>query len=317
MKYSVAVDVGGHNVRGLLGTSEGELVARLSAATDRQATDAETNLKIVQTTILRLLEEESLSISDLQSLAVGVPGPVDPKTGLLSIAPNIPHWIDLELGKWLHKRFPMPLALDNDVNMAALGEYWKGEAQGCANFFFMGIGTGIGGGVFLDGKLIHGKSFSAGEVGYFALAPGQQHRRIGDLGWFESVASGLAMDQQGTEAASANPESLLNSFGVPPSQVRSKHVFEAAALLDPVACQILDNAFELIAMAVVNITALLDPDAIIFGGGMSSQGERLLGPVKRKAEGYGLPIPPLRLSKLGEDAQLFGALYSALTCKKD
>jgi glucokinase len=122
----------------------------------------------------------------------------------------------------------------------------------------------------------------------------------------------LALDQQAATAAHEHPDSLLARVAENRKRVRSSDVFEAAALGDTVATEILDRAVEFIAMGIVNVTALLDPDAIVFGGGMSSQGPRLLEPLRKKAGDYGLPVPPLRTSSLGEDAQIYGAVYSAL-----
>ena len=121
------------------------------------------------------------------------------------------------------------------------------------------------------------------------LEPDRRESRIGDLGWFESVASGLALDQQAAAASRQHPTSALAKIAKTGRQVRSNDVFEAAEQGDFVATQMLERAFEFIAMAVVNITALLDPDAVVFGGGMSGQGSLLLEPVRKRAEDYGLP----------------------------
>ena len=306
-----ALDVGGHNIRCLLADRKGEPIARRSAATVRDATSPQQNLDAVCNLIADLTAESGHALSELGCVSLGVPGVVDPSVGRVVLVPNVPGWDGLELGRELKQRFGVPVRVDNDVNLAARGEFWKGAAQSCPHFFFMAIGTGIGGGVFVNGEPYSGSHFAAGEIGYFVLAPGQKHRRVGELGWFESVASGWALDQAGSELARWSPSSPLREL-VPSGEVKSHHVFAAAGRGDQQAQALLDEAFEFIALAVVNITALLDPETIVFGGGMSSQGERLLDPVRSLAGDYGIPIPSLRLSRLGEEAPVMGALHAAL-----
>lgn len=316
MSFLAAVDVGGHNIRTVLAEGDGTILAREERTIDRDAKDAGTNVRRIVDAINDLLSSRGLDPADLGRIAIGVPSPVDTETGTLVIAPNVPHWINLPLRAMLQEHFPAEILLDNDVNMAALGEYWKGAGADCRNFFFIALGTGIGGGVFVNGQLYRGRNCGAGEIGYLVLQPNQRHRRVGDQGWFESVASGLAIDTAGSQAARSNPSSPLLKLAGSAEAVKSAHVFDAAREGDPESIAILDEAFEYIAMAVVNVTALLDPDVIIVGGGMSGQGERVLQPLREKSQDYGLPIPPLRLSQLGQDAQLLGALYTAVTGKQ-
>lgn len=311
MSYAIGIDIGGHTIRTALCDREGTILAKRQAATNREATRAEENVFILTSEMRAVLKETGISPSRLSAIAVGVPGLTDSDRGLVVTAPNIPGWCNLPLGEILQTHFSAPLLLDNDANMAALGEYWKGAARGCSHFFFLALGTGIGGGVFVDGRLYRGAHYGAGEVGYLVLHPEQRERRSGDLGWIESIASGLAIEQRGREAAGSNPGSLLNKLsGSDP--VSTALVFEAAHRGDPAAVEICDEVTTYLALAVVNITAVLDPELIIFGGRVSYQGERLLGPVKQKAEGFGLPIPPIRQSLLQDEAQLYGAIFTAL-----
>lgn len=313
MRLVAAVDIGGHNLRGLLADASGRELCRTSAPTVRTASTADENVDAVARLVTALLVEAGQDLSTLDCVSLGVPGVVDARAGRVVLVPNVPHWDGLRLGEALGGRLAgVPVMMDNDVNLAALGEYWRGSGKGCSSLFFMAIGTGIGGGIVIDGKTYPGARFSAAEIGYFVLSPGQRERRFGDFGWFESVASGYALDRAGTELVRSSSTTLLRSMADADLQVKSRHVFEAAAQGDRGAQTLLNEAFEYLAMAVVNITALLDPEVIILGGGMSSQGERLLAPVRDYSQGYGLEIPPLRISTLGEDAQLFGALHAAL-----
>ena len=308
-KYIVGVDVGGHNIRTVISDLEGNILRRTSTRINRDAPDAETNVKLMASEIRSSLEEFGIGEDETAGIGVGVPSPVDPEEGTLLISPNIPYWTGLKLGTALKKYFSVPVEIENDVNIATLGEYWKGSARDCRNFFFIGLGTGIGGGAFINGRLHSGRNFCAAEIGYLVLAPNQRERRVGELGWFESVASGLALDQEGRRTAYMNSTGKLAAIAGTPDQANTMTVFEAAIQGDRDAAAILDQAYEYYAMAVVNITALLDPDAVIFGGGIATQGEILLEPVRRRAAAYGLPVPDLRCAQLGEEAQIYGALY--------
>jgi glucokinase len=308
-KYIVGVDVGGHNIRTVVTDLEGTILTRKNARIDRDADNAETNVALLAGEITSAMKDFGISESSLAGIGVGVPSPVNPESGTLIASPNIPYWTGLKLSDALQKYISVPVEIENDVNIATLGEYWKGSARGCNNFFFIGIGTGIGGGAFINGRVHTGKHFSAGEIGYLVLAPNQKERRVGDLGWFESVASGLALDQDGRRSAFMNSTGKLAEIAGSPDKVNAVTIFEAAAQGDKDASAILEQAFEYYAMAVVNISALLDPDAIIFGGGIASQGEALLAPIRKKAAAYELFAPDLRCAELGEEAQIYGAVY--------
>lgn len=314
MSYVAAIDIGGHNLRGVLADLSGRELVRAAAETNRAAADADENVDVVAGLIRRMMSESGSSLDQLACISLGVPGVVDNRAGRVLLVPNVPHWDGLQLGLALQSRLgPIPVLMDNDVNLAALGEYWRGSGQGCRSLFFMAIGTGIGGGIVIDGKTYTGSRFAAAEIGYFVLSPNQRDRRFGDFGWFESVASGFALDRAGTRLARESGTTLLRTMADESGQVKSKQVFEAAERGDEGARTLLDEAFEYLAMAVVNITALLDPEVVIVGGGMSSQGDRLLAPVRERCQGYGLEVPPLRISSLGEEAQLAGALHAAIS----
>lgn len=312
MKRYIAADVGGHNIRTLLSDENGQILSLRNVRTNREAGSAHENVELLKRTMADLLDESGTDLKDLSSLAVGVPGPIEFESGKVVIAPNVPHWENLPLRTMIEEVFPVPIALDNDVNMAALGEFWNGVARSCPNFFFLALGTGVGGGVFINGQLHRGQRCSAGEIGYMVLHPFQRDRRQGDLGWLESVASGLSLDQAGQKLASRNSASLLNQLVESSELVSSRHVFEAADRGDQECQKILEEVFEYLGIAIFNVVAMLDPDLIVIGGGIGEQGERILTPLRERASGYGLPIPPLRLSELKAEAQLYGAIYSAI-----
>ena len=299
-------------MRAVLCDENGDFVARNSAPIDREAKTAQTNVDIVVSVIESIVEDIHTQPRELGCIVLGVPGTTDPEKGLVMLSPNVPYWANIPLKSMLEERLGVTVALENDVNLAAVGEHWKGSATGCSNFFFLALGTGIGGGVFVDGQLYRGTHFSAGEVGYCILHPEQGSRRLGDLGWLESIASGLGIQRSGRRSVEQYPDSYLGRAAGSGRGVSPEMVFEAADQGDPNAKRIVDEATHYLGLAVVNITALLDPELIVLGGGVSRQGEVILGPVRESARGHGINVPPLRVSKLGDQAQLYGAVYTTL-----
>ncbi|HRR26956.1 MAG TPA: ROK family protein [Acidobacteriota bacterium] len=311
-----ALDIGGHYMRCWVADEQGRVLAQERRETKRDARTAEENLERLIDLIMSAVRKAGRPVEELRSTALGVPGAVDPDEGVIKMIPNIPHWDGLRLRDRLRERLAGVFAMDNDVNLAARGELWKGVAQGQRNFVFLAFGSGIGGGVVINGEVYRGSHNAAGEVGYLVLEPDSLDRFVGDMGWFESVAGGLALDRKAADLASRRPESRLAKM-VRGSVAKAPDLFAAAEAGDDDCRRILDRTFEYIAMAVVNITSLLDPDMIVFGGGISAQGDRLLLPVAERARRYRLPVPPLYVSALGEEAQLWGALDAAFEhCRK-
>jgi glucokinase len=280
MDVVAAVDIGGHNLRGILADLSGQEIVRTSGTTNREALRADENVEAVAALVQRLLAQAGFTSKDLACLSLGVPGVVDIRAGQVLLVPNVPHWNGLHLGAALQSRLGrIPVRMDNDVNLAAFGEYWRGSGKGCSSLFFIAIGTGIGGGIVIDGRIYRGTRFGAGEIGYFVMSRNQRERRFGEFGWFESVASGYALDRAGRELARKSPSTLLRSLARAAGEVRSRHVFEAAAQGDQEAKVLVDEALDYMALAVVNITALLDPEVIVLGGGVSNQGDHILIPI--------------------------------------
>lgn len=313
----IGMDIGGRNIRAALCDESGEILARHSTKTDRQAASAEANVQLIAAEMETILKQSGFSREDVACAAIGVPGMTDTEQGVIKMAPNVPHWYDLPLRDRLQTYMPVPIFLDNDVNMGAVGEYWKGAARNCSSFFFLALGTGIGGGVFVNGKLYRGARYSAAEVGYMALEPSQKGLRVGDLGWLESIASGWGIEQSGRKAAIERPEGAIARLAGGAEQVTSRHVFQAARENDPRAIEILERATDYLALAIVNITAVLDPEMIVMGGGVAQQGTIILDPIREKSQGYGIDIPPIRPGELAEDSQIYGALYAALEYQED
>jgi predicted NBD/HSP70 family sugar kinase len=247
--------------------------------------------------------------SRLRGLAIGVPGPIDPRTGLVSLANNLPGWVNVDLKGELEREFRVPVALENDANMAAVGEHWRGVAQEEANFIFIALGTGIGSGIFVHGKLYRGRTGAAGELYRLHLEWPRWNEDFGENGFFESHASGQGIATLGRR--------LMGCAGAAKNLAEERDayfVFDAFRRGNPQARETLETIFTILATGIANVVAVLDPDMVVLGGGVTKGApEFMLSTVETVARHIQPNLPPVRLSALEDKAQTYGAIFSAMT----
>jgi len=248
----------------------------------------------------------------LRALAIGVPSPVDAERGVVAFAYNLPGWKNIHLGRELEEKLRVPVFLENDANMAAIGEHWRGVAQGVDNFVFIAIGTGTGSGVFVEGKLYRGHTGSAGEVYHMVLDWPRWADNFGDSGHFESYVSGMGIAAEGRKAL---PASAVQAASGLAAERDAFFVFEAFRNGDPNAHAVLEKIFTMLGVGIVNMISVLDPDLIVLGGGIAKGApEFMLSTVNKIVQYiYKENAPPIRFSSLEDKAQTFGAIRSALT----
>ena len=261
--------------------------------------------------ITRIAAVGAQQAAPLRGIAIGVPSPVDADRRAVALAANLPGWKRVRLGHALEKEFCVPVAVENDANMAAIGEHWRGVARAVDNFVFIALGTGIGSGIFVDGKLYRGRSGAAGEVSHMTLEWQRWAEDFGDVGYFESHAAGLGIAREGRErlglAAATWPKTLAEERD-------AYFVFELYRQGNPAARQVLEKAFTMVGVGIANIVAVLDPELIVIGGGVAKGAPRYLLETIKKVVRRILRKPPLiKLSSLKDKAQTYGAIFSALT----
>ena len=247
----------------------------------------------------------------LRALAIGVPSPVDAERGVVAFAYNLPGWKNIHLGRELQQELRVPVFLENDCNMAAVGEHWRGVAQGVDNFIMIAIGTGTGSGIFVDGKLYRGRTGAAGEVYHMNIDWPRWAEDFGDSGHFESYVSGIGIVAEGRKA-------LAPQAGSAPSNLAAERdayfVFEAFRQGDPNARAVLEKIFIMLGVGIANIIAILDPDLIVLGGGIAKGApEFMIATVGKVVQHlYKENAPPIKLTSLDDKAQTLGAIRSAL-----
>ncbi len=244
------------------------------------------------------------------AVAIGVPSAVDPETRVVAFANNLPGWKNIHLERELEKEFRVPVFLENDANMAAIGERWHGVARGVDNFVFIAIGTGIGSGIFTDGKLYRGRAGWAGELFRLNIEWQQWDEGFGDLGYFENYVSGLGIAAEGRRALGSLAQSKATSLT---DERDAYFVFEAFHQGNPKAREVLEKIFTMLGVGVANIVAVLDPELIVLGGGVTKGAPGfLLSVVEKVVRRIHPDPPPIKLSSLEDKAQTYGAIYSAL-----
>jgi glucokinase len=250
---------------------------------------------------------ELLRAHDVRAIGVGFGGPVDWKQGQICCSHQIKGWADFRLGDWLHSLTKKSVAVDNDANVAALGEAQHGAGVGFNPVFFMTLGSGVGGGLVANGNIYHGAKPGEAEIGHVLLD------RNGTI--LESRCSGWAVDKKIRQLKSTVPGSLLCKLAGKSKGSEAKHLGAALAKRDPAAKRILSETAENLAFGLSHVVHLFNPEIIILGGGLSLLGEPLRAAVEKATRRFVmkafLPGPRIVLPKLGEDSVPMGALVLA------
>ena len=293
----VGVDIGGTKT-GLMVTdvASGDDLATDTSETDRDA-GPETMIQETCEAIGRIVERAGRRPEDLRAVGVAVPGHVAIEAGRVITAGNLSGWSDVPLRDILVRKLGVPVWVDQDANAAALGERWRGGAKEMHNFVFLALGTGVGAGLMINGRLRRGFHHAAGEVGNFVMGRRFLGQRRNGHGNLELLVGGPTIRAKAKEATGED----LTAAEVLRRATEDER-------LAPIAAEVIDY----VAMAVISIVALLDPEAIIFGGGTSEAGEDLIDPVRARVERELAARPALMRSVLGADAQVHGAVFGAL-----
>ena len=264
-KYVVGVDLGGTKIYTALVKLDGSIVKEVTVPTEANNGD-----DAVLNKILKTIDEviEGIDINDIQAIGVGSPGPLDVENGLIVYTPNLP-FKNFNIVKPIFDRYGIKTYLDNDANVATLGEYMFGAGKGSKNMVFITVSTGIGGGAIINGSLFRGSTCNALEIGHATVMKGGPRCGCGNTGCSEAVASGTAITKRAKEAVSSKIETSLKNY----EDVTTKEVFIEAKKGDKVAQDILNEALSYLGITVTNVANTFDPDKIVIGGGVSQAGQ--------------------------------------------
>ncbi len=314
-KLFVGVDVGGTKILAALVKANGKIVARRRGSTPRNTTSDEIVSAIVQLIEL-LLADKKLSAKDVKAIGLGVPGVVDADEGRVVLTPNM-NLSEVDLAKQIKAQFRVPVAVGNDVNLGTLGEKWLGAARLADSAVGIFVGTGIGSGIILNGKLLRGSREAAGEIGHITMQFGGPKCGCGARGCLEALASRSAIERDIREAVEAGGKTMLTKLLDGDLKIiRSRMLLQALEQGDALARKVVHRAAEVLGAACLTIRHLVDPEVIVLGGGViEACGDFILPVVEEAVTSDTIPgaRPGGRVvrSLLGDDAVVLGAVAIA------
>lgn len=277
----IGVDLGGTNVRAGLVDEEGRVLAR-----DRRKTlareSAEAPVRQIMDAMTEVVRRVGNGFGGIAGIGIGSPGPLDAREGKILKAGNLPHWDDFPLAGVISERTGVPVFIQNDANVFALGEWWKGAGRGCANFFAMTLGTGIGGGAIVNGSLLTGFNDNAAEVGHTTVDYNGPQCWCGQKGCLEMYASATGIVRMALdEAVNDHWNTPVAAYLENPRELNAYILSEMAVGGDPFARHIFDRAGYILGIGIVNALNLLNFERVAIGGGLSKAGDLILEPARR------------------------------------
>lgn len=302
-------DLGGTNIKAGIIDAEGNIRVRHTTPT-KAAAGIDGILQQFKEISESLMGEICLRREEIKGVGVGIPGFVQMEDGIVVRAVNL-GWENIPIKEKLEQHLGYPVFVINDANAAALGEMWKGAGQNTRDLLCLTLGTGIGAGIIIDGKIHNGSKGLAGEIGHFQIEPHRGRKcNCGKVGCLETESSGSALAFYGEKAVKQGKNTVLAKVMKDQQKLTSKDIANAAAHGDQVAIQIIDRAAYYLGLALANIYLVIEPQRIVIGGGVAAAGEILVKPIIKwfnhfslaDVEGEKLILP----AKLGNNAGIIG-----------
>ena len=306
MRKWVGIDLGGTAIKGAAVLEDGTIVVKGERPTEAER-GADYVLDTMAGLVRDLVQQAGWEFAEVSGVGIGVPAFLDFEAGTVETAVNL-GWKNVPVVAEMQKRLKgKPVAIENDANAAALGEVWAGGGKGFHDALFVTLGTGVGGGVVVHNKIVHGSNGMGGEIGHITIDPNGRLCNCGRPGCLETISSATGIVAEAQERIAAGRSTSL--AGV--EELTTRVIFEHAAQGDEVAKEVVHYATDRLAFALANIGATLNPQVIVVGGGVSAAGEALLKPLQEAYARYALPRvnagTTISLAKLGNDVGVIGA----------
>jgi len=309
----IGIDIGGTTIKIGFFNEDGDIVHKWQIPTNKEAQGAHIVNDIWNSVSTKLSEFQM--DKKIMGIGVGAPGFVDNKRGFIYEAVNI-GWVDIDLAKQFAMHTKVPVFVENDANLAALGENWKGAGNKAENLIAVTLGTGVGGGIIANGSILSGVNGTAGEIGHAVGDPNGYPCNCGRVGCLDTIASGPGLVQQAMDKINANPTSNLATFHSTKGYITAKDIFDLASKDDEICKRIIERTAETLGVALANAATVINPSKILIGGGVSNAGEQLLNIVRNSFEKYSLTRVhqecEIQIAQLGNDAGIIGAAYLIL-----
>lgn len=313
---AIGIDLGGTDIKAGVVDEQGMVIGRWRISTDAAAGPQAVLARMVELARAILASDEVKAHGGrIEGIGVGSPGPLDPDLGIVTRAPNLPGFVNVHVTRYFEERIDLPARLDNDANLCALGEYAFGAGREPVNgkpvriLAAYTLGTGVGGGIVIDGKVLHGASGFAAELGHMTVVPGGWQCGCGNQGCVEAYASATGMVRMARERIANGSPSRLTS--IPIDQLTSRDIAEAASAGDALAREVIWDAAGKLGTAVANVVVTLNPHMVVIGGGAAAMGDLLLVPLRQvvatRAAIIGQVPTVIAPARLGNDAGFIGA----------
>lgn len=310
MSYYLGIDLGGTNIKVGVVAQDGKIITECSAKTLAQRPYQEI-VRDMAGCVRRVLEQAHLTEDEIVSIGIGIPGIADQKDGRVIFCTNL-GWHDIPLRDELQKYIMKPVYIDNDATVAGYAESIVGVSKGCSSSVFLTLGTGVGAGIVIDGRPWSGAHGVGSELGHMTLVVDGVPCTCGNDGCVERYCSATAIIRMARQACLGYPDcDMVKRAGGDAEKINAKTVIDSAKAGDSIARKIFDRYTKYLAITVNNITAFLDPEMIVLGGGVSAAGDFLLEAVREQLPRYlmfkTVPSPELHLAQLGNEAGIIGA----------
>lgn len=310
----VGLDVGGTTMKAAVVDDHGRASPSVSLPTHPER-GQEAGLETMCETIRRAMTAADVSLEDVAAIGVATPGTMDLKSGYILDPPNLKPWHNVPVRDHIAKVFGKPTAFQNDANAAALGEYWVGAGAGVRSLVMFTLGTGVGGGIIWNGEVIEGEHSHGAELGHMKIE--MTNPRLcgcGKRGCLEAYASATAVVKRTEEALSDSKPSVLHPI-LEEKKLTARAIFDAAKAGDALAARIVDETAAILALGAANLMHVINPEMVVFAGGMVEAGDWFLQQIRRHIPNYAFPVPAertqIRFAQLGSDAGFIGAAACA------
>ncbi len=311
-EYYVGLDVGGTSMKAGVVSEDGKPLSNVSLPTEASK-GQEYGLERMCETIELAVSKAKLTMGKIRAIGVATPGTMDIPGGIILDPPNLKPWANVPVRQYIHEKFNLPTAFQNDANAASYGEYWVGAGREYNSMVLFTLGTGVGGGIVIGDRVIEGEHSHGAELGHMKIEMTNPRQcGCGRWGCLEAYASATAVVKRTLEALKKAEESLhLADISQSEQGLTSRDVFEAASNGDTLGDRIVEETAFYLAVGSINMMHSINPNAIVFAGGMIAAGESFLNRIRKHVLGMAFPVPgertTLRYAQLGNDAGFIGA----------
>ncbi len=312
MKYYVGIDLGGTNIVAGVVDEEYNIIAKASTKTNCPRPEKEIADDMAKMA-LKAVENANLTIDQIEWVGIGTPGIANSATGIIEFAGNL-GFNNTPMVKYIRESIDKPVFIENDANAAAYGEYVAGSAKGAKNAVCITLGTGVGAGIIIDGKIYAGSNFAGAEVGHTVIEVGGAQCSCGRKGCFEAYSSATGLIRMTKEAIAENPDCIMAKMAEERGKVTARTSFDSMREGDSVAKAVVDKYIKYLAAGITNTINIFQPDVLCIGGGVCNEGDPLLLPMKAIVEQENFARnsekkTEIVIAKLGNDAGIIGAAF--------